>query len=373
MPENKNLSVEIKKQLPQELVEFLRLAGELAQKRGQKLYLDGGVVRDLLLERENFDLDLVVEGDAIRLARRLSEQHGGRVRAHARFGTANWILPPAYEEALHPFQDGLDLVTARTEFYERPSALPQVERSSIRQDLHRRDFTINTLAIDLTPARWGELLDFYGGERDLRDGYVRVLHSLSFVEDPTRILRAVRLEQRLGFELEEQTEALLRNALDLLDHTTAERIRQEFYLILQEERPCEIIYRLKQLGVLNQLHPHLKCDTWLRVRFCRMRRVLRETGWPLAREGKTPVANASGPQARPDPAWYLALLAFRLSQGGLRAFISRLRFTIATLMISAEVPCTGMFIAMRSAASRTCRLDEVISGMYRLLPRMVCT
>lgn len=311
--------------LPSPLLELLLQVSRTAEEMDNALYVVGGFVRDLLLGVPTLDLDLVVEGDAIRLARRLSEQHGGRVRAHARFGTANWILPPVYEEALHPFQDGLDLVTARTEFYERPSALPQVERSSIRQDLHRRDFTINTLAIDLTPARWGELLDFYGGERDLRDGYIRVLHSLSFVEDPTRILRAVRLEQRLGFEIEEQTEALLRNALDLLDHTTAERIRQEFYLILREERPCEIIYRLKQLGVLNQLHPHLMCDTWLRVRFCRMRRVLRETGWPLARERTTPVVNASGPQARPDPAWYLALLAFRLSEGGLRAFISRLK------------------------------------------------
>ena len=196
-----------------------------------------------------------------------------------------------------------------------------MERSSIRQDLHRRDFTINTLAIDLTPAHWGELLDFYGGERDLREGYIRVLHSLSFVEDPTRILRAVRLEQRLGFRIEERTEELLRNALDLLDHTTAERIRQEFHLILQEERPCDIIYRLKELGVLQQLHPHLECDSWLRARFCRMRRVLREGGWPLAREA----ADRGSPRGTPDPAWYLALLTFRLSESNLQAFMSRLR------------------------------------------------
>jgi tRNA nucleotidyltransferase (CCA-adding enzyme) len=319
------LAARMEDALPDSLLDLLRQVSRTAEEMGSALYVVGGFVRDLLLGVPTLDLDLVVEGDAIGLARRLAEKHGGRVRAHARFGTAKWILDRVYEDALHPFQSGLDFVTARTEFYERPSALPQVERSSIRQDLHRRDFTINTLAIDLTPARWGELLDFYGGERDLRDGYVRVLHSLSFVEDPTRILRAVRQEQRLGFEIEKQTEALLRNALDLLDHTTPERIRQEFYLILQEELPCGIIYRLKELGALHQIHPHLRCDTWLRVRFCRMRRVLREVGWPLAGEGEVEPADTSGPQARPDPAWYLALLTFRLSEGNLRAFMSRLR------------------------------------------------
>ena len=276
------------------------------------LYVVGGFVRDLLLGVQTLDLDLVVEGDAIQLARRLVQKYGGRVRGHARFGTAKWILDETDEEVPISY---LDFVTARTEFYERPTALPQVERSSIRQDLHRRDFTINTLAIDLTPTRWGELLDFYGGEKDLEEGYIRVLHSLSFVEDPTRILRAARLEQRLGFRIEDRTEELLRNALDLLDHTTAERIRQEFYLILQEEWPCDIIYRLKQLGALQRLHPQLECDAWLRVRFCRMHRVLRDGGWPLAGE-----ANEV-----PDPAWYLALLTFRLTEGALHVLISRLR------------------------------------------------
>jgi len=298
--------------LPPSLLSLLREVSQTAEEMNSTLYVVGGFVRDLLLGAPTLDLDLVVEGDAIRLARRLAEKHGGRVRSHARFGTAKWILDWPDGEMPIPY---LDFVTARTEFYERPTALPQVERSSIRQDLHRRDFTINTLAIDLTPARWGELLDFYGGERDLKEGYIRVLHSLSFVEDPTRILRAVRLEQRLGFRIEERTEELLRNALDLLDHTTAERIRQEFYLILQEQRPCDIIYRLKELGVLQQLHPHLECGTWLRARFCRMRRVLREEGWPLAGEARE----------TPDPAWYLALLTFRLSEGDLRAFLSRLR------------------------------------------------
>jgi len=307
--------------LPPSLLKLLREVSQTAQEMEGALYVVGGFVRDLLLGAPTLDLDLVVEGDAIRLAWRLAEKHGGRVRGHARFGTATWLIADSQWQmadqpsAICHLPSALDFVTARTEFYERPTALPQVERSSIRQDLHRRDFTINTLAIDLTPARWGELLDFYGGERDLKEGYIRVLHSLSFVEDPTRILRAVRLEQRLGFCIEERTEELLRNALDLLDHTTAERIRQEFYLILQEERPCDIIYRLKELGILQQLHLHLECDCWLRARFCRMQRVLRERGWPLPGEARE----------APDPAWYLALLTFRLSGDELRAFMSRLK------------------------------------------------
>jgi tRNA nucleotidyltransferase (CCA-adding enzyme) len=313
------IALRMEEALPQSLMDLLHSVSQTAEEMGSALYVVGGFVRDLLLGVPTLDLDLVVEGDAIGLAQRLAEEHGGRVRAHARFGTAKWIPGVDHTEALGSLEVGLDLVTARTEYYERPTALPQVERSSIRQDLHRRDFTINTLAIDLTPPRWGELLDFYGGERDLRDGYIRVLHSLSFVEDPTRVLRAVRLEQRLGFTIEKQTEVLLRDALDLLDHTTPERIRQELYLILQEDLPCGTIYRLKELGVLSQLHPHLRCDTWLRVRFCRMRRVLGESGWPPRG------TEASRLRGKPDAAWYLALLTYRLSEGSLRAFVSRLR------------------------------------------------
>ena len=298
--------------LPPSLLRLLREASQTAEDMDSALYVVGGFVRDILLGAPTLDLDLVVEGDAIQLARRMAEQHGGRVRSHGRFGTAKWIFDPADGEMSIPY---LDFVSARTEFYERPTALPQVERSSIRQDLHRRDFTINTLAIDLTPARWGELLDFYGGERDLKQGYIRVLHSLSFVEDPTRILRAARLEQRLGFRIEERTEELLRDALDLLHHTTAERIREEFYLILQEECAYDILYRLKELGVLQQLHPHLECDTWLRTRFCRMRRVVSEGSWPLSGESRRSV----------DPAWYLALLTFRLSEAERRSFVARLK------------------------------------------------
>ncbi len=151
-------------------------------------------------------------------------------------------------------------MTARTEFYEHPTALPRVERSAIKQDLHRRDFTINTLAISLDEDRYGELLDFYGGEADLARGLIRVLHNLSLVEDPTRILRAVRLEKRLGFRIEERTEELIAGALEFLDRVSGERIRQELEAIFSEDDPTAPLARLQELGVLTRIHPALRLD-----------------------------------------------------------------------------------------------------------------
>jgi len=293
--------------LPAHLLQLLRRAGEKAEEMGYSLYLVGGFVRDLLLGLPNLDIDLVVEGDAIALARSLAKELGGRVHSHRRFGTAKWML----EESPQPL--ALDFATARTEFYEHPTALPQVERSSIKQDLYRRDFTVNTMAIALNPGRYGELLDFYGGELDLKRGLIRVLHNLSFVEDPTRMLRAARLAERLGFRIEERTAKLIREALDLLDRTTGERIRHELRLILQEKEPEKALCLLDELGVLRQIHPSLHCDEWFRQRCQRLRETLAQGGWEL-KEGQLPIC-------------YLALLTFRMGAEELRAFISRLRLT----------------------------------------------
>lgn len=270
------------KALPGSLLDLLKQAGATAGDLGYPLYAVGGFVRDLLLGEPNFDVDLVVEGDAIRLAQALARQLGGRVRSHRRFGTAKWILPEATVTALdgndlstgRALPAALDFVTARTEFYEHPTALPTVERSSIKLDLHRRDFTINTLAVRLTPERWGELLDFYGGRKDLDDGLIRVLHSLSFVEDPTRILRAARFEQRFGFSIEPRTEELIADALDLLDRMTAERVRHELELLLAEEQPERALSRLADLGVLTRLHPLLRCDDWFVAKAAELRTAL---------------------------------------------------------------------------------------------------
>ena len=257
---------------------LLRIVGESAAEMGHAVYIVGGFVRDLILDRVDtgrmssfIDMDLVVEGDAILLAEQIKAKCGGRLVTHDRFGTAKWIL----DEPDHPLTrlglQGLDkeerqkalpahfdFVTARTEFYTEPTVLPTVEQGSIKLDLHRRDFTINTLAIALTPDRWGDLLDFYGGLTDLRAGQVRVLHSLSFVDDPTRILRAVRYERRFKFSIETRTEEHLLDAVPLLERVTAARIRQELDRIFQEARPEEAILRLDELGVLKQIHPDLR-------------------------------------------------------------------------------------------------------------------
>ena len=239
----------------------------------------------------------MVEGDAIALARTLARQHGGRVRSHKRFGTAKWILPlkdrdmddDEAEGDLMAALDGilappasLDFVTARTEFYAEPTVLPTVEHSSIKLDLHRRDFTINTLAICLNPGRWGELLDFYGGARDLEDGLIRVLHTHSFVDDPTRILRAVRFEQRFGFVIEQRTQELIGDSVALLERITPARIRHELELIFAEARPEQALQRLEQFGIVQRLHPDLRVDDWVTVRFERLRAALRRGASPPA-------------------------------------------------------------------------------------------
>jgi len=319
--------------LPEPILALVQQAAQVGDELGYSLYLVGGFVRDLLLDIPNLDLDIVVEGDAIRLARRLAARFGGRVRSHRRFGTAKWLIPESLViqtltshttpepqrlegestdvEATGPLL-ALDFTTARTEFYSYPTALPEVERSSIKQDLHRRDFTINTLAICLNPDHYGELLDFYGGRQDLENGIIRVLHSLSFVEDPTRILRAVRFEQRLSFHIEPRTEELIDDAVGLLDRVSGERIRHELFLILDEAEPELALRRLDKLGVLARIHPALHCDDWLVERFRSLRQALADGFWKLGAEANWPRAG------------YLALLTYRLLPTELEAFIARL-------------------------------------------------
>jgi tRNA nucleotidyltransferase (CCA-adding enzyme) len=278
--------------LPVPRLTLLLHIAEVAEHRKDALYIVGGFVRDLLLGSPSVDFDLVVEGDAIGLARRLAQELGGRVSSHRRFGTAKWQLDFAdkrLQQLITADMDvGLDLpatldfVTARTEFYSHPTALPSVERGSIKLDLHRRDFTVNTLAMRLDEPFRGQLLDYWGGGRDLREKRIRVLHSLSFVDDPTRILRAIRLEQRLGFEIESRTMELLREAVALLDRVSGERIRSELDLIFQEEQLAEVMQRLKELGLLEGIHAGLDWDAWLEQRFYAARSFIAPKTWDLS-------------------------------------------------------------------------------------------
>ena len=261
--------------LAPELWALVLVVSETAAQLKMPIYFVGGLVRDLLLGQPPTDLDIVVEGDAITLVESLRDRFGGQLHSHERFGTAKWDLslgiyaaiaaaagegpgdPDAAETPQVAAPGQIDFVTARKEFYSRPTALPDVEPGSIKLDLHRRDFTINTLAVRLDGAYLGQLLDFYGGRRDLRRGLIRVLHSLSFIDDPTRILRAVRLEQRLGFEIEPGTAELIADALPMLDRVTGERIRNEIELALAEADPVRVMSRLDELGVLAHLAPDL--------------------------------------------------------------------------------------------------------------------
>lgn len=295
IPSRQNLTNRLERALPKARLDLLKSVARVAHEHNTAVYIVGGFVRDLLLERPSEDYDLVVEGDAIILARAISREFGGRVTSHSRFGTAKWLLPKTLKnggqgsagnsvsaisnDVSEDLPDSLDFVSARTEFYTHPTALPTVERGSIKLDLHRRDFTINTLALRLDGIHYGELHDYWGGLADLHIGLVRVLHSLSFVDDPTRILRAVRFEQRFGFSIESRTRELLVEALALLDRVSGDRIRHELNIILSEERASVVLTRLDELGILNAIHKNLIWDNWLYERFERFERDEPEPEW----------------------------------------------------------------------------------------------
>jgi len=295
MPEVINLTSKIKGQLPAELVDFIKAAGEVAQRQQQRIYLVGGVVRDLLLERSNLDLDLVLEGDAINMAQELARVKQGKVTTHPRFGTAK----------LQWDKWSVDLTTARAETYAKPGALPTVKPGSITNDLSRRDFTINAMAVELNPRHFGELLDPYDGRIDLTHSLVRVLHEKSFIDDATRIWRALRYEQRLDFHLELATFELIKQSTAWLDTVSGDRIRHELELVLKEALPEKALCRADELGVLTKLHPSLNGDDWLAKKFARAREL-------------------SLPDSPPVPL-YLALLAYRLTADETLQLISYLR------------------------------------------------
>ncbi|MGD8406680.1 MAG: CBS domain-containing protein, partial [Anaerolineales bacterium] len=252
-----NLASRLEEALPPPRLELIRSVAAQAVEQHMAVYIVGGFVRDLLLEHPSLDFDIVVEGDAIALGKALGKKFGGRVTSHTRFGTAKWFLDDSKFGSQASTPEFLDLISARTEFYEHPTALPTVERGSIKLDLHRRDFTINTLALRLDGHHFGALHDYWGGLADLERGYVRVLHSLSFVDDPTRMLRAVRYEQRYGFEIEERTRQLMDEARPMLEKLSAERARHELDRILDEPNWFEMLTRLSDLGLLTAIHPKL--------------------------------------------------------------------------------------------------------------------
>ncbi len=253
----RNLAKLLSTRLPQPMLHMLRKAGELGDRLHVSVYAVGGFVRDIMLSRpaiEFDDVDLVVEGDGIAFARALAQELGGRVREHRTFMTALVIYTDENGD-----EQRVDVATARLEYYKYPAALPTVELSSIKMDLFRRDFTINAMALRLNKAQFGSLVDFFGGQGDIQRKTIRIIHSLSFVEDPTRIIRAVRFEQRYGFHISMQGEKLIKNALslNLVEKLSGARILHELNLIFREDEPETCLRRLNELGVLSAIHPSL--------------------------------------------------------------------------------------------------------------------
>jgi len=241
----------MKNVLSKRVMEIFKLTGSLSGRMGYKVYAVGGLVRDILMGLENMDVDIVVEGDGIQLGKRLAQRLGGKITIHRRFGTATIILEDGFR---------IDLATARSEYYEYPAALPTVEFASIKHDLYRRDFTINSMAIILNKKKFGQLVDFFGGERDLQAKKIKVLHTLSFVDDPTRIFRAVRLGERYDFTINGETERLIKTAVDMemFDKVQKERVRDEIILLLSEKYPLKGIRKMAELHELRFLHPKIK-------------------------------------------------------------------------------------------------------------------
>jgi tRNA nucleotidyltransferase (CCA-adding enzyme) len=329
--ENINLLLEMREQFSAEIIAFTRLAGTIAERQGKRLYLVGGAVRDLLLERVSTDIDLSVEGDAIKLAEEIGPLLPAKITIHTRFMTAT----------LKRENRVFDFITTRAETYSHPGALPRVIPGTINDDMARRDFTVNAMAISLNPDNYGELFDPFRGRTDLDKNEIRILHDKSFTDDATRIWRAVRYEQRLDFEIEPFTLLLIERDLDMLKTITGDRIRHELELVLKEEEPEKSLTRADELGILEMLHPGLKGDAWLAEKFVK------------ARDTTKPGANITN--------LYLALLAYRLTPAEANKLITYLRLPKAAAEAIKDT------IAIKDKFRELSREGQAPSVIYNLL------
>jgi tRNA nucleotidyltransferase (CCA-adding enzyme) len=253
----RHMDTVMQKRLSERVYGMLRDLGETGDVLDLPVYVVGGFVRDLLLGTENLDIDVTIEGDGILFAESFARAHGCRVKSHKKFGTAVIVFPDGFK---------IDVASTRLEYYASPGALPSVERSSLKMDLYRRDFTINTLAIRLNKKDFGLLVDYFAAQRDLHEKVIRVLHNLSFVEDPTRVFRALRFEQRLDFRIAKHTENLIINAvkMNFLNKLGGKRLLTELIIILKEREPLRAIERMAALGLLQFIHPDLKLVSEIR-------------------------------------------------------------------------------------------------------------
>ncbi len=263
----KNLAAVLKERLPRRVIELLKEFGRVADLMGFNAYLVGGLVRDILLKRENLDVDIVIEGDGIKFAQEFAAQHEVKVRSHKKFGTVVLVFADGFK---------VDVATARIEYYDFPAAPPTVEMSSLKMDLYRRDFTINTLAIKLNRRDYGTLIDYFGALKDIREKALRVLHNLSFVEDPTRVLRAIRFEQRFGFRIGKLTLGLMKNAvaINCFKGLSGRRLFLELKLLLMEPEPILAIERLDEFDLLQVISPEIHLSADLKMLFEEIRGII---------------------------------------------------------------------------------------------------
>ncbi|MCP4576357.1 MAG: CBS domain-containing protein [Deltaproteobacteria bacterium] len=263
----KNMATLLKERLPRKIIQHLKNIGQIADMLEYNVFLVGGLVRDVLLKRENLDVDIVIEGDGIHFAHEFAGHHKVRVRSHKKFGTAVLIFPDGFK---------VDVATARMEYYESPGSQPVVETSSLKLDLYRRDFTINTLAIKLNKRDYGTLIDYFGAMKDIKAKVLRVLHNLSFVEDPTRMLRAVRFEQRFDFKIGKLTRSLIKNAvkINIPKDPANRRFFLELRLILKEQDPVKAIRRMDEFDLLKFISPEIRFTKSVEFLFEEIRKVI---------------------------------------------------------------------------------------------------
>jgi tRNA nucleotidyltransferase (CCA-adding enzyme) len=257
----------MKERLSPRILDMLQVIGEKAYQLGCNAYVVGGFVRDLFLYRTNEDLDIVIEGDGIAFAKKYAKFVNARIHSYEKFGTAVIIFPDGFK---------IDVASARMEYYKFPAALPTVEMSSIKLDLFRRDFTVNTLAIQLKPDKFGLLIDFFSAQKDIKEKSIRVLHNLSFVEDPTRVFRAIRFEQRFGFSIGKLTSGLIENAvkMNFFKRLSGRRVFAELRQILEEKNPLDAIKRLDEYNLLSVVHPSIELNNQMISLFNSVKKVL---------------------------------------------------------------------------------------------------
>lgn len=327
MTEKPKLIDKLSVALPREGLTLLRAVLRCADDFNFRAFLVGGPVRDLLLDRTLLDVDIAIEGDAIPLARKVASASVAKLKKTTAFGTA----------ALHLEGFTLDLVTARSESYVRPGALPRVHPATIDTDLLRRDFTCNAVALALNGPARGKLLDPVGGVQDIHSARIRVLHDRSFQDDATRILRAVRYETRLGFSLEEGTRDLLRRDLSYLDTISGTRIRHELARTFEEAEPWLALGQMQELGALAAIHPSLRFTEAQANAFKR---------W----------SGASGP---PTTAW--ALLAWETLASDLPGVSTRLSLTRKARIAVEALPALHELEPRLASNLRPSQLHDLLS------------